>query len=167
MISAILGGASTSSAEAIGLNLQRALKIAGLTKHDMANMMQAQKAIAALEPDPKMMANLLLTERAISANGVPAVEIARVLGDGVMSKDLFQKLSENALAAIEDEFRPSDVETMVRLYEQLGLKSNLLEDVIDHIDRNLIQVRCSLEDVAENHVNSMLSRGEKETMISR
>ena len=28
--------------------------------------------------------------------------------------------------------------------------------------RNLIQVRCSLEDVAENHIASALARSEKE-----
>ena len=34
------GGASTSSAEAIGLNLQRAIKAAGLSKTDIANVMR-------------------------------------------------------------------------------------------------------------------------------
>ena len=29
------------------------------------------------------------------------------------------------------------------------------------------KVRCSLEDVAENHVNSALTRGERDTVIAR
>jgi len=33
--------------------------------------------------------------------------------------------------------------------------------------RNMIQVRCSLDDVAENFITSALSRGEKTTMIPR
>lgn len=70
-------GASTSSAEAIGLNLQRAIKAAGLSKVDMANVIQAQKAIAALDMDAQLLAKLLLTEKSINENGVPPFEIAR------------------------------------------------------------------------------------------
>ena len=81
LLSLLTGGASTGSAEAIGLNLQRAIKAAGLNKVDMANVMQAQRAIAALEPDPALVAKLLLTQKAIAASGVPAGEIARVLGE--------------------------------------------------------------------------------------
>eukprot|EP00094_Tigriopus_californicus_P004904 TCALIF_04722-PA protein Name:"Protein of unknown function" AED:0.23 eAED:0.19 QI:0/0.72/0.65/0.86/0.81/0.73/23/0/2841 len=103
----ILSGASTSSAESIGLNLQRALKAAQLSKMDIANTIQAQKAISALDPNSELVAKLMLIEKNIAQNGVPPVEIARVL------------------------------------------------------------VRCSLEDVAENHVSSALSRGERETMIAR
>ncbi len=76
-----LGGASTSSAESIGLNLQRAVKAAGLTKSDLANAMLAQRAIASIDPDPQFTAKLLLTQRAIAGSGVPPVEIARVLGE--------------------------------------------------------------------------------------
>ena len=39
------GGASTSSAEAIGLNLQRAIKAAGLSKTDIANVMRVGDTI--------------------------------------------------------------------------------------------------------------------------
>ena len=42
--------------------------------------MQAQKVLRALSPDPQLLAKLILVEKAIAANGVPAVEIARVLG---------------------------------------------------------------------------------------
>lgn len=70
-------GASTSSAEAIGLNLQRAIKTAGLSKVDLANVIQSQKAMTALDMDQQLLAKLLLTEKSISENGVPPFEIAR------------------------------------------------------------------------------------------
>ena len=41
---------------------------------------QAQKVLSCLDPDPQLLAKLLICERSIAANGVPAVEIARVLG---------------------------------------------------------------------------------------
>ncbi|TRY80945.1 hypothetical protein TCAL_04722 [Tigriopus californicus] len=163
----ILSGASTSSAESIGLNLQRALKAAQLSKMDIANTIQAQKAISALDPNSELVAKLMLIEKNIAQNGVPPVEIARVLGDGVRSREVFDLLAETALSAIDNDFKANDVELMVKVYEQLGLKGNIPTEVIEHIDRNLIQVRCSLEDVAENHVSSALSRGERETMIAR
>eukprot|EP00095_Tigriopus_kingsejongensis_P004187 maker-scaffold47_size466558-snap-gene-3.44 protein:Tk04187 transcript:maker-scaffold47_size466558-snap-gene-3.44-mRNA-1 annotation:"---NA---" len=163
----ILSGASTSSAESIGLNLQRALKAAQLPKADIANVIQAQKAIAALNPDPQLLAKLMLIQKTIAENGVPPVEIARVLGDGVKSRELFETLATAALDAVDNDFKSSDVELLVKVYDQLGVKGNIPKEVIEHIDRNLIQVRCSLEDVAENHVNSANARGERETMIAR
>ena len=36
----------------------------------------------------------------------------------------------------------------------------------DILFRNLIKVRCSLEDVAANHINSMRSRNEKDSVIA-
>ena len=39
--------------------------------------------------------------------------------------------------------------------------------VIEHIDKTLIQVRCSLEDVADNLVCSQMARGEKEQNVVR
>ena len=48
---------------------------------DMANTIQALKGISAIGVDPKLLANVLLTEKSISSNGVPPVEIARVFGE--------------------------------------------------------------------------------------
>ena len=139
--SSFSAGASTSSPEAIALNLQRALKQGGLSKTDLCNALQCQKAMAALEPDPKLVARILLTEKSISENGVPPYEIARVLGDGVKSKELFAKLAADALAAMDVEgLKDKDVESFVGIYEQLGIKGNIPHDVISHIDRSSLIV---------------------------
>ena len=53
------------------------------------------------------------------------------------------------------------------MYDNLKLKENIPDEAIDHIDKTLIQVRCSLEDVADNMINSMSVRGEKENAIVR
>ena len=37
------------------------------------------------------------------------------------------------------EFKGSDVEPFVKAYENLGLKHNRRDDIIEHIDRDLIQ----------------------------
>lgn len=76
-------------------------------------------------------------------------------------------MAEQGLEAVDLDFSGKDVEAAVHIYEQLGLKSNVPEAVIKHVDEDLIQVRCSLEDVAENHVSSLLARGEKDSMIGR
>ena len=47
------------------------------------------------------------------------------------------------------------------------MTSSIYFQVIDHIDKTLIQVRCSLEDVADNLVCSQLARGEKEPNVVR
>lgn len=101
----------------------------------------------------------MLTQRAISANGVPANEIARVLGglqyvrvccynfyctdafifppsaDGNTSKELFQQMVDTALADVEAEYKAGDVDMAVSLYDQLNAKGNTQKDIIDHIDR--------------------------------
>lgn len=67
---------------------------------------------------------------------VPPYEIARVLADGVKSKELFSKLCEGAVGALDAEgVKEKDVETFVKIYEQLGLKSNIPTEVIEHIDK--------------------------------
>ena len=106
---------------------------------------QAQKGIAALEPDPCMAAQVMVMQKVISQNGVPAMEIGRVLADGADSKELFNHLADAAEAGISaPEFKGTDVEPFVKAYENLGLKNNRRDDIIEHIDRDLIQVSCSV-----------------------
>lgn len=59
----ILAGCSPSSPEAISLNLARATKTAGLNKHDIAACLTAQKVMAALNTDPKIMAQIVNIEK--------------------------------------------------------------------------------------------------------
>ena len=102
---------------------------------------QAQKGIAALEPDPGMAAQVMIMQKVTSSNGVPAMEIGRVLADGADSKALFDNLADAAEAGIAaPEFKGTDVEPFVKAYENLGLKHNRRDDIIEHIDRDLIQV---------------------------
>jgi len=163
----ILQGCSPNSPEAIELNLARATKTAGLNKNDMTAALMAQKTMAALGTDPMQMAKVCNIQKVIAENGVPAVEIARVLADGTVPKDPLAELAHMAEEAYAKDFNAADVDCFVKLYDNLRLKSNIPMDVVDHIDKTLIQVRCSLEDVADNLVSSQLARGEKENQVVR
>ena len=61
----------------------------------------------------------------------------------------------------------ADVDCFVKLYDNIKLKANIPEDVIEFIDKKLIQVRCSLEDVADNMVGTKLAMGAKEAQVTR
>ena len=163
----VLQGCSPSSPEGIELNLARATKSGGLNKNDIAAVLIAQKVMASLQVDPKILAQVINIMKTVADNGVPAVEIARVLNDGMMPMEITEHLTKQAVEALAKDFAPADVDAYVNLYDNLRLKSNIPLDVIEHIDNSLIQVRCSLEDVADNMVSSQLARGEKETMVIR
>ena len=90
----ILQGCSPNSPEAIELNLTRAVKSAGLKSGDIASALLAQKAMSALNLDARVMSQIINMEKVIAENGVPAVEIARVLSDGVLPKELSDQLAE-------------------------------------------------------------------------
>ena len=112
---------------------------------------QAQKGIAALEPNPEMAAQVMIMQKVISQNGVPAMEIGRCLADGADSKALFNNLADAAEAGIASpEFKGTDVEPFVKAYENLGLKANRRDDIIEHIDRDLIQVSSLITAVSES-----------------
>lgn len=163
----ILQGCSPNSPEAIELNLARATKTAGLNRHDIAAALTAQKVMSSLNTDPQAMAQVINIQKTIAENGVPAVEIARVLADGAMPKEVIEELAATVEAALSQPFVAAEVDSFVKLYDNLRLKSNIPLEVIDHIDKSLIQVRCSLEDVADNQISAQLARGEKEPMVIR
>ena len=93
MMKDILQGCSPNSPEAIELNLTRAIKTAGLKGSDIASALLAQKAIAALNINPQVMAKIVNVQKVIAENGVPAVEIARVIADGGLPKELSDQLA--------------------------------------------------------------------------
>lgn len=93
MMKDILQGCSPNSPEAIELNLTRAVKTAGLKSCDIASALMAQKAMAAMGVDAKVMSQIINMEKVIAENGVPAVEIARVLSDGALPKELTDQLA--------------------------------------------------------------------------
>eukprot|EP00096_Caligus_rogercresseyi_P009361 TRINITY_DN316_c0_g2_i1.p2 TRINITY_DN316_c0_g2~~TRINITY_DN316_c0_g2_i1.p2 ORF type:complete len:1031 (-),score=293.92 TRINITY_DN316_c0_g2_i1:292-3384(-) len=163
----ILTGASPTSPEAIELNLARATKAAGLNRGELTRVLLAQRTMSTLGVDPTLLSQVLNIEKVIADNGVPAVEIARVLTDGGVPKEAHAKLVEMTLAGLQKEYCAADVEAFIKLYDGLKLKSNVPEETIEHIDKTLIQVRCSLEDVADNTVSSMCARGEKDSVIVR
>lgn len=163
----IVGGVSANSPEAIELNLARATKSGGLKKDDIGRGLIALKAIASLGVDSVQLAKVMFMEKTIADNGVPAAEIGRVLSDGIMPSDPKQSLINEVKDKLGEDLKPADVEASVKTYNNLKLKSNIPLDVIEHVDKTLIQVRCSLEDVADNMISTMSARGEKEHNITR
>ena len=69
------------------------MKTAGLKSSDIASALMAQKAMAALGVDAKVMSQIANIQKVIAENGVPAVEIARVIADGGMPKELTDQLA--------------------------------------------------------------------------
>jgi len=65
----------------------------------------------------------------------------------------------------EDGCKAADVDASVALYNNLKFKSNIPTEIIEFVDKTLIQVRCSLEDVADNMISSLCARGEKTARI--
>jgi len=161
----IVGGVSPNSPEAIELNLARATKSGGLKKDDIGRALVAFKAISALGIDPPTLAKILFMEKTICENGVPGSEVGRVLQDGVMPAEATQSLIEEVKDKICDETKPVDIELTVNVYNNLKFKSNIPTEVIEFVDKSLIQVRCSLEDVADNMISSLSARGEKTSRI--
>ncbi len=140
---------------------------AGLGKNDIAAVLIAQKTMASLGINPVVMAQVINIQKTVAENGVPAAEIARVLNDAGMPKDMFDLLAAQAIESFEKPLLPADVEAFVNFYDNLRLKANIPVEVVEFIDSKLIQVRCSLEDVADNMVASQIARGEKESMVVR
>jgi len=161
----IVGGVSPNSPEAIELNLARATKSGGLKKDDIGRALVAFKAISALGIDPPTLAKILFMEKTICENGVPGSEVGRVLQDGVMPTEATQSLIDEVKDKICDETKPVDIEHTVNIYNNLKFKSNIPTEVIEFVDKSLIQVRCSLEDVADNMISSLSARGEKTSRI--
>merc|ERR1719367_2725980 len=157
----IVGGCAPSSPEAIELNLARAIKSGGMKNDDIGKSLIAFKAIAALGVDPMTLAKVMFLEKTICDNGVPGSEVGRVLSDGVMPQEATQTLVNEVKDVIDTEQKPADIETTVNLYNNLKFKSNIPTEVIEFVDKSLIQVRCSLEDVADNMISSLQARGEK------
>eukprot|EP00092_Neocalanus_flemingeri_P066676 GFUD01081262.1.p1 GENE.GFUD01081262.1~~GFUD01081262.1.p1 ORF type:complete len:1085 (+),score=306.25 GFUD01081262.1:146-3400(+) len=161
----IVGGVSPNSPEAIELNLSRATKSAGLKKDDIGRALVAFKAISLLGVDPVTLAKIMFMEKTICENGVPGSEVGRVLNDGVMPTEATQSLIDEVKDKLCEETKPNDIEHTVNVYNNLKFKSNIPTEVIEFVDKSLIQVRCSLEDVADNMISSLSARGEKTSRI--
>lgn len=112
----------------------------GLGKNDIAAVLIAQKAMAALGADPKSLAQIINIQKLVAENGVPPAEIARVMSDGVMPIDLTEFLAKQVIEALPKDLTAQDVDCFVNLYDNLRLKSNIPLEVIEHIDNTLIQV---------------------------
>jgi len=160
-----VGGVSPNSQEAIELNLARATKSGGLRKDDIGRANMALKAISLLGVDPVQLAKILFLEKTVCSNGVPAVEVGRVLTDGLMPAEATQGLIKDIEAKMTEDIKAADVDLTVKIYNNLKFKSNILTDVVEYVDKTLIQVRCSLEDVADNMISTLRARGEKENKI--
>merc|ERR1719288_428815 len=161
----IVGGCAPSSPEAIELNLARAIKSGGMKNDDIGKSLIAFKAISALGIDPATLAKVMFLEKEVCGNGAPGSEVGRVLSDGVMPQEATQTLVNEVKDVIDTEQKPADIETTVNLYNNLKFKSNIPTEVIEFVDKSLIQVRCSLEDVADNMISSLSARGEKTSRI--
>merc|ERR1719225_112130 len=145
----IVGGCAPSSPEAIELNLARAVKSGGMKNDDIGKALMAFKAISSLGVDPQTLAKVMFLEKDICGGGVPGSEVGRVLSDGVMPPEATQSLVNEVIDLIDQEQKPADIEATVNLYNNLKFKSNIPSEVIEFVDKSLIQVRCSLEDVTD------------------
>merc|ERR1712080_34349 len=111
------------------------------------------------------LAKMVFLEKTICENGVPASEVAKVLTDGIMPPEATETIIKEIQDKLVDEYKPADVEHTVAVYNNLKFKSNIPTEVIEYVDKSLIQVRCSLEDVADNMISSLSARGEKTNRI--
>merc|ERR1719348_2278407 len=161
----IVGGVSPNSPEAIELNLARATKSGGLKKDDIGRALVALKAIRLLGVDEVQLAKVMFLEKTICENGVPGGEVGRVLNDGMMPPEATATLANEASEKLAEDVSAADVEVSVKVYNNLKFKSNIPTEVIEYVDKSLIQVRCSLEDVADNMISSLTARGEKTSRI--
>merc|ERR550539_1705920 len=162
----IIGGVSPTSPEAIELNLARAVKAGGFKKDDIGRALIALKAVAALGIDAVKLSKIIFLEKTICESGVPASEVARVLNDGLMPPEAIKGLVGTLAPKLdEDGCKAADVDGSVTLYNNLKFKSNIPTEIIEFVDKTLIQVRCSLEDVADNMISSLCARGEKTARI--
>jgi len=161
-----IGGVSPNSQEAIELNLARATKSAGLTKDAVGRANMALKCASLLGIDPAQLAKVMFLEKAVCENGVPAVEVARVLSDGLMPPEATASLVDEIKDRMTEVIKPNDVDDTTKIYNNLKMKANILTDVIEYVDKTLIQVRCSLEDVADNMISNLKARGEKDMRIT-
>jgi len=161
-----IGGVSPNSQEAIELNLARATKSAGLKKEDIGKALIALKAVNLLEVDPQQLAKVMFLEKAICENGVPAVEVARVLSDGLMPPEATQSMVDGVKDRLLEVQKPNDSDELTKVYNNLKMKANIMTETIEWVDKTLIQVRCSMEDVADNMISQMKARGEKDMKIT-
>jgi len=161
-----IGGVSPNSQEAIELNLARATKSAGLKKEDIGKALIALKACNLLEVDPAQLAKIMFLEKAICENGVPAVEVARVLSDGLMPPEATQTMVDGVKDRLLEIQKPNDSDELTKVYNNLKMKGNIMTETIEWVDKTLIQVRCSMEDVADNMISQMKARGEKDMKIT-
>merc|ERR1719175_230833 len=144
----------------------RAIKAGGLKKDDIGRALIALKAVAALGIDPVKLSKIIFLEKTICESGVPDSEVARVLNDGLMPPEAIQGLVSTVAPKLdEDGCKSADVDASVALYNNLKFKSNIPTEIIEFVDKTLIQVRCSLEDVADNMISSLCARGEKTARI--
>merc|ERR1711922_11907 len=152
--------------ETIELNLARATKSAGLKKEDIGKALIALKAVNLLEVDPQQLAKVMFLEKAICENGVPAVEVARVLSDGLMPPEATQSMVDGVKDRLLEVQKPNDSDELTKVYNNLKMKANIMTETIEWVDKTLIQVRCSMEDVADNMISQMKARGEKDMKIT-
>ena len=161
----IVGGCAPSSPEAIELNLARAIKSGGMKNDDIGKALIAFKCISSLGIDPATLAKVMFLEKTVCENGAPGSEVGRVLSDGVMPPEATAALVNEVRESLGVDHKPDDIETTVNFYNNLKFKSNIPTEVIEFVDKSLIQTRCSLEDVADNMISSLQARGEKQSRI--
>merc|ERR1719370_1255272 len=82
-----------------------------------------------------------------------------------MPPEATQMLIDEVKDKLCDETKANDIDHTVNVYNNLKFKSNIPTEVIEFVDKSLIQVRCSLEDVADNMISSLCARGEKTARI--
>ena len=127
-----------------------AMKVAGLSKEDMAKAMVVQKMLAASGVTPEIMAQAVMFQKALAASGISPDEIAEIF-----NKAVGQDMSEEAVAALiasvmtKKGCTKEDIDKMIHLQKSLnagvlalgdkfGCKAN---DLLSggQVDANLLQ----------------------------
>ena len=83
----------------------------------------------------------MFLEKSICENGVPAVEVARVISDGLMPPEATASMVNEVSDKLTEQLKPNDVDETNKIYNNLKMKANCLNEVIEYTDKTLIQVR--------------------------
>ena len=127
-----------------------AMKVAGLSKEDIAKALLVQKALAASGVTPEVMAQAVMFQKALAASGISPDEIAEIF-----NKAVGQDMSEESIAALiasvmeKKGCSKEEIEKMVQLQKSLNAGVLALGDKLGakmgdifgngQVDGNLLQ----------------------------
>eukprot|EP00090_Calanus_glacialis_P025317 TRINITY_DN39537_c0_g1_i1.p1 TRINITY_DN39537_c0_g1~~TRINITY_DN39537_c0_g1_i1.p1 ORF type:complete len:1272 (+),score=291.20 TRINITY_DN39537_c0_g1_i1:133-3816(+) len=122
-----------------------AMKVAGLSKEDIAKALLVQKTLAASGVTPEIMAQAVMFQKALAASGISPAEIADIFNRAI-ADDLSDDAVSNLVKSMMEKkgCTKEDIEKMIQLQKSLngGDKLNCnLNDLLSSgkVDANLLQ----------------------------